>query len=383
MGRVLVVATGGAGGDLQPLVAAALALRARGHDVVFAGDASVDRALAPLGVEMHQLPPALSLGPRLIAAIREGMAATGGDVAAAGPIVQARLTEWARETAAPVVELVRELAPRLVVTSLFGVEVLHEAALRLPWAIVNSTFYVGPNPPRPIESDYGPRAVPLIRGYAALLEGATAVLHATDQVFDYSFGGLPTTHHYVGPLGIWEPPSEPPPYLDAPGDPWVLVSISSQMQDDIPLADAALRALGDRPVRVLVTVGPDHDPAELSTRPANARAERTVSHAAVLERGRLLVSHAGHGSVMKALWYGRPMVLVPWGRDQPGVAARAADLGVARVIDRSEATPGALAAAIDGVLADDGMRVTAMRHATRLQTSDAGAAAAAILEDLL
>ena len=44
--------------------------------------------------------------------------------------------------------------------------------------------------------------------------------------------------------------------------------------------------------------------------------EQTVSHSAVLERGVLMVSHAGHGSVMKALWHGRPMVLVPWGRDQ-------------------------------------------------------------------
>ena len=76
-----------------------------------------------------------------------------------------------------------------------------------------------------------------------------------------------------------------PPYLDAAGDPWVLVSISSQLQDDIPLADAAMKALADRPVRVLVTVGPDHDPAELASVPPNAHVERTASHAAVLERG--------------------------------------------------------------------------------------------------
>jgi hypothetical protein len=47
------------------------------------------------------------------------------------------------------------------------------------------------------------------------------VLHATDPVFDLSFEGLPERHHYVGPLGIWEPPSKRPSYLDEPGDPWV------------------------------------------------------------------------------------------------------------------------------------------------------------------
>ncbi len=82
--------------------------------------------------------------------------------------------------------------------------------------------------------------------------------------------------------------------------------------------------------------------------------ERTVSHSAVLERGALLVSHAGHGSVMKALWHGRPMVLVPWGRDQPGVAARAAALGVAGVVQRDEASEETLSVAIDRALTDAG-----------------------------
>jgi UDP:flavonoid glycosyltransferase YjiC (YdhE family) len=45
-----------------------------------------------------------------------------------------------------------------------------------------------------------------------------------------------------------------------------------------------------------------------------------VPHAKVLKRSCLLVSHAGHGVVLKALYYGVPMVLVPWGRDQTGAS---------------------------------------------------------------
>src|SRR5206468_319444 len=125
--------------------------------------------------------------------------------------------------------------------------------------------YVGPDPPRPLEEDWGPRAIPLISRYASLLASASLVLHATDPTFDLGFDGLPPRHHYVGPLGIWEPPSQPPPYLDEPGDPWVLVTISSQMQDDVALAEAALAALSSRLVRTVLTLGPDHDPGELST----------------------------------------------------------------------------------------------------------------------
>jgi UDP:flavonoid glycosyltransferase YjiC (YdhE family) len=379
----LVVATAGAGGDLQPLVAAALALRGRGHDLHFIGDESVVRSLRPLGLESEVLPSELNLGPRLVAAIREAMTATGGDIVAAGPIVQRRLGDWAEAMAGAVAGPVRVLNPEVIVTSLFGVEVLAVLAPACPWVVVNSTFYLGPRAPRTLAEDIGPRAIPLISRFVELLGSPQLVLHATDPVFDFSFDQLPDRHHYVGPLGIWEPPSEMPEYIAQPGDRWALVTISSQLQDDVPLAQAALQALADQPLRVLVTLGPGHDRGELGALPANAHVEKTVSHAAVLEHGALLVSHAGHGSVMKALWHGQPMVLVPWGRDQPGVAARASALGVAKVLPRDEASPQSLRAAIRAVLGDDTMRRRAQHHAQRLRATDPPETATALIQTLL
>src|SRR6266536_3168661 len=378
MSRFLVVATGGAGGDLQPLVAAALALRERGHEIHFVGDRSVERALSALDVEVEVLPPNLDLGPRLAGAIRAAMAATGGDLVAAGPLVEEAMAAWAQEVEAAIEPSITRVKADAMVTSLFGVEVLTAAAPPYPWAVVNSPFYVGPNPPRPVEQDIGPRAVPLLSRYARLLESADLILHATDQVFDCSFNGLPPGHHYAGPLGLWEPPGEAPAYLEEPGDPWVLVSISSQLQDDLPLAEAALRALADKPVRVVLTLGADHRPEEISVRPGNVHIEQTVPHSAVLKRGRILVSHAGHGSVMKALWEGRPMVLMPWGRDQPGVAARAQALGVAEVVTRGESAEAALSAAIDRTLASEEMKRAAAMHAARLRVTDPPAVAASL-----
>jgi hypothetical protein len=382
MSRILVVATTGAGGDFQPLAAAAMALRDRHHELIVLGDDSVQRDMAASGVTTELLPPELDLGPALGGAIRDAMDAADGDLAAAGPIIQARMTDWARSAVGPVAQAIRTHRPDAVVTSLFGVEVLCEAEPSCPWVVVNSTFYIGPDPPRPLELDLGPRAIPLLARYAALLGSPDLVLHATDPVFDLSFDGLPVTHRYVGPLGVWEPRSTPPDYLKEPGDPWVLVAISSQMQDDIPIAQEALNALAGRPVRVLLTVGPEHLPTELSVVPANAHVEQVVSHSAVLERARLLISHAGHGSVMKALWHGVPMVLVPWGRDQPGVAARASALGVAEVVPREEASAVTIGEAAARVLADEAMRETVDHHAARLQLTDPPNVAAELIEDL-
>ena len=382
MARFLIVATAGAGGDLPPLAAASLALRDRGHETIFIGDVGVQRILGPLHVDVDVLPKDLDLGPRLAGVIQDAMEATGNDLAKAGPLLQRGMTVWAHDVAEPISLLIDRHRPNAIVTSLFGVEAVDATCPSFPWAVINSTFYIGPNPPRPVEEDIGPRAIPLIRRYAELLEAPDLVLHATDQVFDYSFAGLPSRHQYVGPLGIWEPPHERLPYLDEPGDPWILVSISSQQQDDIRLAEAAIAALADQPFRVLVTLGPEHDPSELASHPPNARIVKTVSHAAVLERAELLVGHAGHGTVMKALWQGKPMVLIPWGRDQPGVAARAKALGVAEVVLRDVANGETIAAAVNRVLASEDKRERAAFHSARLRSTDPPSAAAKLLEEL-
>jgi UDP:flavonoid glycosyltransferase YjiC (YdhE family) len=86
-----------------------------------------------------------------------------------------------------------------------------------------------------------------------------------------------------------------------------------------------------------------------------------------LERARLLISHAGHGSVMKSLLYGVPMVLVPWSRDQFGVAARAESMGAALVVPKETLTTHVMAEAIDKVLNEPEYKWAAESAAMRLQ----------------
>ena len=112
MGRVLVIATAGAGGDFQPLMSAASALRDRGHGITVLGDRSVERSLAGLKMRTEVLPSDLDLGPTLGGAIRDAMTATGGDLAAAGPIVRERMTAWAIEVAGPIARAIRSQRER-------------------------------------------------------------------------------------------------------------------------------------------------------------------------------------------------------------------------------------------------------------------------------
>jgi UDP:flavonoid glycosyltransferase YjiC (YdhE family) len=380
MKRILTLATAGAGGDLQPLIAVTLELLRRGHQIRVLGDNSVASTIKDLGIETIVLPPTYDFGPRLIAAIRDGQTL---EPAAQGELVQQRTAAWSKELAARIQPLIHEHKPDFLLTSLFGAGVASMAtsATSLPWCVINSTFYVGPNPPRALESDFSSRAVPLIRYFMPLLAQARLVLHATDSIFDFGNVTLPPKHHYVGPL-IWETRAPIPSYLNEPGDPWVLVTLSSQQQDDIALAQVALQALAHQPVRVFMTLGGGHQPSEINQIPDNARVEQYVPHSKVLEQSKLLISHAGHGSVMKALWYGVPMVLIPWGRDQPGVAARAAHLGVAKVVVREQLTDERLSEAINGALEDRQIQNTTRETSQRLRSQHPAALACELLEQI-
>jgi len=378
MKTILVLATAGAGGDLQPLITAALALRKRQNRLVLLGDASVTAAVRGLGFETAVAPPESDLGPRLVATIKAGL---GQDPAEQGRRIEAMLEQWSGELATSVRALVRQHRPDMLLTSLFGVGIARQAAAeaQLPWCVVNTTFYLGPHPPRELERDFSARAVPLMRYFVSKLDTASQVLHATDRVFDYNFANLPDRHHYVGPL-IWEAPGPLPAYLSEPGKDWALVTLSSLEQDDLPLGQAALDALASQPLPVVLTIGHGHQPGDLQRVPANAHVEQYLPHTAVLERSRLLVSHAGHGSVMKALWHGVPMVLVPWGRDQPGVAARAEHLGVAVVVERDQLSRETLSAAVQRVLAEPQFQAAAQQTAQRLRAQDPASIACNWLE---
>ena len=74
---------------------------------------------------------------------------------------------------------------------------------------------------------------------------------------------------------------------------------------------------------------------------------------------------------------------MPWGRDQPGVAALAHALGVADVVQRGGNAEAELADAVDRVLADSGMQNVATAHAERPRKTDPLRVAAHLLELLV
>lgn len=362
--RVLAVAFIATGGDFHPVIALCLGLRARGNDVVLFCDPAGAAAVASTGLETIVDPEAWEEISRAQDGARARMRATVGDER--DRIVVEWMVQRAGMLTPAFLGVVLEQRPDLVLSAQLAAPTAHDAAAAagVPSCFVNASYDTS----RTDRTRLG-------EWIATFWADAPLVLHASDALFDEAVS-IPG-RHYVGPL-MWEPLAAVPAYVLDDGPPWALVTVSLVPQGDIALVPVALAALADLGMRSIATIGDRNDPAAVGALPAGAHLERSVSHAAVLERASLFVGHAGHGGVSKAMWHGVPMVLVPWGRDQPGVAARAERLGVARVVP-----PSALASlpdAIRDVLGDERYRQRATAQATRLHAHDPVALACDIIE---
>jgi UDP:flavonoid glycosyltransferase YjiC (YdhE family) len=132
----------------------------------------------------------------------------------------------------------------------------------------------------------------------------------------------PPESHIVGPL-LWEPAFgevELPP-----GDgPLVLVAPSTAQDASHRLLRATLAGLADEPVRVLATWNRRTPDPPLGPVPANARVVEWLSYARTMPRCDLVVCHGGHGTVVRALASGCPIVAAPAAGDMNENAARVA-----------------------------------------------------------
>ena len=143
--------------------------------------------------------------------------------------------------------------------------------------------------------------------------------------YDFGSGSVPANVRYVGPQ-LDDDPDEGSGEQRAgePGQPLVLVGLSSTVMRQEGLLQRAADALGQLPVRGLVTTGPAVAPAVVSA-PDNVTVTRRVRHAECARTAR----HDTHGGPDRDQSVDRRRAAdpAPLGRDQPDNAARVVHAG--------------------------------------------------------
>jgi UDP:flavonoid glycosyltransferase YjiC (YdhE family) len=226
---------------------------------------------------------------------------------------------------------------------------------------------------------FGLPPLPLARVSAssALIDATDASIVALSREFD-DWPDPPANVAHVGPIfeeggaDDWHSPW-------SPGDdrPLVVVSLGSGYMHQEELLTRIASALTAFDVRALILTGLELAPDELHVGP-DIHLRDFVPHAALLPDASLVITHAGTGTILAAFAAGVPMVCLPLGRDQALNAARAAELGCARVLER-DATVEQIRAAIGAALEAEDMRASARRMAAATATYMNGQAAIEIV----
>jgi MGT family glycosyltransferase len=219
--------------------------------------------------------------------------------------------------------------------------------------------------------------LPRIRDARELFGTPPLLLYLTAEPFEYPRSNWPDNVRLVGACD-WDPPAEPPPWLDAIDRPIVLVTTSSEFQDDGRLVRCALDALAGEPIHVIATV-PSSDPERFDA-PANATVRSFLPHGAILERAACAITHGGMGATQKALARGVPVCAVPFGRDQFEVARRVEAARAGTRLPAKRLSPKRLRAAVTEATR---CRQGARRVAESYRKAGAAGAAADALEELI
>lgn len=156
-------------------------------------------------------------------------------------------------------------------------------------------------------------------------------LHRKPRILDLPYGEPLAADFRFQPAMFGEPALPAPEWLEPDDRPLVHLALGTTFVDT-PQARTVHRtviaALADEPVRLVVSVGANADPADYPSLPAHVRLVPYVDHRALLPHCAVYLGHGGFSSALVAIACGLPMCYLPMGEDQPVVSMHLANLGL-------------------------------------------------------
>jgi MGT family glycosyltransferase len=166
-----------------------------------------------------------------------------------------------------------------------------------------------------------------------------------------------------------------PPQRD--GRALVYLSLGSLGSADVPLMERLVDVLSRTPHRYVVSTGPQHAEYELAE---NMTGAEFLPQTSILPHVDAVITHGGNNTTTECMWFGKPMLVLPIFWDQHDNAQRVHETGYGMRLPTYAFEEEQLVAALDRLLAADGIRSRAAAAGERLRRASGTEVAAALVE---
>lgn len=174
---------------------------------------------------------------------------------------------------------------------------------------------------------------------------------------------------------------EPPEWLADPSPlPLLYLTLGTIFSSDAVLR-AAIEGIRELPVRVVLTVGPEGDPASLGAQPDNVHVARYIPQQLLLPRCTAVISHTGSGTFLATLAAGLPQLCLPQAADQFVNAAAAVASGCGIALPPAAVDSGGIRDAVQRLLDDPAFRHAAKRTGEEIAAMPSATEVAETLAD--
>lgn len=157
-------------------------------------------------------------------------------------------------------------------------------------------------------------------------------------------------YKFLGP-SIYERKEENFDYVKGT-KPLVYISLGTIIKGATSFFQNCVEAFRSEDVDLIISVGQQFNIGKLKNIPPNVYVYKSVPQLKVLKMADVFVTHGGMNSVSEALYYGVPMVVIPFVSDQPVNARCVENLGVGKVLTYSEASKTSIKESVLSVLSN-------------------------------
>jgi MGT family glycosyltransferase len=204
------------------------------------------------------------------------------------------------------------------------------------------------------------------------------------RALEFDIDPPPPNLYYTGPFV--DPVQRPPvdfPWDRLDGRPLIFASLGTLQNQSREKFRIIADACAPLDAQLVMSLGGGLDREQLGRLSGDPLIVNYAPQLEIVKRASVVITHAGLNTVLESLSEGVPLVCIPLGNDQPGVAARVKAHGAGLVVPPRRVNARRLGSAVRAVLENDSYRLAARKIQAAIAQADGLNRAADIIEDVL